>query len=145
MISLPIVERELRIAARRSGTYWLRAALATFGVLACLQWLGAGIGNANPATIGIGAFRMLALLGFVMAMAAPIITADCISGERREGTLGLLFLTALKSHDVVLGKFAVHGLVALYGLIGFSPVLCWFFFWLDRGWVSKRWFMPIRF
>ena len=123
MISLPIVERELRIASRRRGTYWLRAVLAAFGVLACLQWFGGGISTANPAAVGLGAFRMLSLLGFVVAMAAPIITADCISGERREGTLGLLFLTALKSHDVVFGKFAVNGLVAVYALLGFAPVL----------------------
>ena len=42
MISLPIVGRELRIASRRRGTYWLRAVLAAFGVLACLQWFGGG-------------------------------------------------------------------------------------------------------
>ena len=33
-------------------------------------------------------------------------TADCLSVEKREGTLGLLFLTDLKGYDVVLGKLA---------------------------------------
>jgi len=123
MTTLPIVDRELRTASRRRGTYWLRTVMAAFGLLACLQWFVGGITATNPAAIGLGAFRMLALLGLVMAMGAPIVTADCISSERREGTLGLLFLTALKSRDVVLGKFAVTGLVALYALLGFAPVL----------------------
>jgi len=30
-----------------------------------------------------------------------LITADCLSEEKREGTLGLLFLTDLKGYDVV--------------------------------------------
>src|SRR5256885_13337716 len=30
-------------------------------------------------------------------------TADCLSWEKREGSLGLLFLTDLKGYDVVLG------------------------------------------
>lgn len=123
MISFPIVERELRAASHRRGTYWLRAVMAAFGLLACLQWFAGGITASNPAVIGQGAFRMLALLGLVMALGAPIITADCISVERREGTLGLLFLTALKSWEVVFGKFAVTSLVALYALMGFAPVL----------------------
>ncbi|HQU46125.1 MAG TPA: hypothetical protein PK867_25150, partial [Pirellulales bacterium] len=43
-----------------------------------------------------------------------MLTADCISSERREGTLGLLFLTDLRGHDVVLGKLVVAGLGAFY-------------------------------
>lgn len=123
MISLPIVARELRVASRRRGTTWLRVVMAAFGVLACLQWFGGGLVAVNPAAAGRGAFQMLSVLGLVLVLGAPIFTADCISHERREGTLGLLFLTTLKSHDVVLGKFTVTGLVALYALLGFAPVL----------------------
>jgi hypothetical protein len=50
-------------------------------------------------------------------------TADCLSGEKRDGTLGLLFLTDLKGHDVVLGKLAATSLSGFYGLLAMVPVL----------------------
>jgi len=50
-------------------------------------------------------------------------TADCLSEEKREGTLGLLFLTDLKGYDVVLGKLAGTSLNALYSLLAVVPLL----------------------
>ena len=43
--------------------------------------------------------------------------------EKREDTLGLLFLTDLKGYDVALGKFLGRSLNALYGLLALLPVL----------------------
>ena len=123
MTFLPIVGRELRVLASRTRVHWVRAALAGFAVLACLQWVNFKLTAPNAATIGLETFHMLAWLGFVLALGAAMVTADCVSHERREGTLGLLFLTTLKSHDVVLGKFAAMGTVAIYALLGFAPVL----------------------
>lgn len=122
MISLPIVERELRVAARRSAMYWLRAAVAAFAMLGCLQLFSDTL-FINPAVVGKAALQMLSWLGLVLAFFAAVVTADCISSERREGTLVLLFLTTLKSRDVVLGKLAVMGLVAFYAMLGFGPLL----------------------
>jgi ABC-type Na+ efflux pump permease subunit len=50
-------------------------------------------------------------------------TSDCISEEKREGTLGLLFLTDLRGHDVVLGKLVAAALGSFYGLLAFLPML----------------------
>jgi ABC-type Na+ efflux pump permease subunit len=50
-------------------------------------------------------------------------TADCLSEEKREGTLGLLFLTDLKGYDVVLGKLAATSLNASYGVLAVVPML----------------------
>jgi hypothetical protein len=50
-------------------------------------------------------------------------TADCLSVEKREGTLGLLFLTDLKGHDVVLGKLVATSVRGFYGLLAVFPVL----------------------
>jgi hypothetical protein len=50
-------------------------------------------------------------------------TADCLSLEKREGTLGLLFLTDLKGYDVVLGKLAATSIAGFYALMGILPVL----------------------
>jgi hypothetical protein len=59
----------------------------------------------------------VALLGGVF------LASDCLSKERREGTLGFLFLTDLKGYDVVLGKFMAISLNAFYGLLAVFPIL----------------------
>ena len=53
----------------------------------------------------------------------PLLAADCISHERREGTIGLLFLTPLKAREIVLSKGLVHGVRALSLWIAVLPVL----------------------
>src|SRR5207249_7362657 len=50
-------------------------------------------------------------------------TADCLSSEKREGTLGLLFLTDLRGYDVVFGKLAATSLSGFFGLLALVPVL----------------------
>ncbi|HEX4645320.1 MAG TPA: ABC transporter permease, partial [Verrucomicrobiae bacterium] len=56
-------------------------------------------------------------------LAGVRFTADSLSEEKREGTLGLLFLTDLKGYDVIFGKLAAGSLAAFYGLIAVLPVL----------------------
>lgn len=130
MTFLPIVERELRIKARRSRTYYARCAMVltfavmSFGIMA-LDW---NLGK-NPTLIGRDLFWALSGLGFAWALiAGPVITADCLSEEKREGTLGLLFLTNLKGHDVVLGKLTATSLPIFYSLVAGLPVLSVAFF-----------------
>lgn len=124
MILLPIVERELRVAARRRGTYSVRVwvALAAMVVLSsALSWLS----NRGVPTAAHGAylFRALLVIGFVYCLLAGVrATADCLSEEKREGTLGLLFLTDLRSYDVVLGKLTAGSLNSIYGLVAILPV-----------------------
>jgi ABC-type Na+ efflux pump permease subunit len=50
-------------------------------------------------------------------------TADCLSEEKREGTLGLLFLTDLKGYDIVFGKLAATSLNVFYGILAVVPIL----------------------
>lgn len=119
----PIVAREMRVLAANARFYWARAMLAGFAVLSCLQWFNFNSAGFAGASAGQGGLGMLSLIGMVMAFGAVVVTADCVSHERREGTLPLLFLGTIKSHDVVLGKLAAMGLVALYALLGFAPVL----------------------
>jgi ABC-type transport system involved in cytochrome c biogenesis permease component len=122
MTFLPIVGRELAVASRRAGTYWLRFWMAA-GALAifCIPFLD----SSNSITeMGQVVFIMLGsvLLGFSM-LAGVFLTADSLSVEKREGTLGLLFLTDLKGYDVVLGKLAVNSLHVFCGLLAVFPVL----------------------
>src|SRR6266516_2147759 len=120
---LPIVERELRAASRRRGTYWNRAlaALSAILVFAGTVWFE---GKVAPKELGKDVFYVLSGLFLLSSLVAGIrYTADCLSEEKREGTLGLLFLTDLKSYDVVLGKLAATSLDAFYGMLAIFPVM----------------------
>ncbi len=121
---LPIVERELRVAAHHPRTWWRRAVtlLLALAILS-LTWLVVGRW-ANLSQVGRSVFGTLSSFAFVYAFfAGPLATADCLSRERREGTLGLLFLTDLKGYDVVLGKMAASSLDVMLGLMAALPVL----------------------
>jgi ABC-type transport system involved in multi-copper enzyme maturation permease subunit len=124
MTFLPIVERELRVAARRPATHWTRscAALATLTI-----WLLLALSTPQRVPVpqlSKNLFIATGLLAFgFCALAGVFLTADCLSVEKREGTLGLLFLTDLKSHDIVFGKLAATSVHSLYGLLAIFPVM----------------------
>jgi hypothetical protein len=124
MTFLPIVERELRVAARRRGTYWTRAGVALLGTGIGTATFIITLGSLSPQQTGkfifegLSAFLMLYCLAY-----GRQATADCLSVEKREGTLGLLFLTDLKGHDVVLGKLVATSMGGFYGLLAVLPVL----------------------
>ncbi len=123
MLLLPIVDRELRTAARRPGTYQLRAAAAVLG-LALVLWIWLGERIQNVPASGPRLFSLLAGAAFALALATgPLFTADLISQERREGTLGLLFLTRLHPPHIILGKFAGAILRPTYALLALLPIL----------------------
>ena len=117
----PVIVRELREEARRPATGRLRAAAAgvVFVVLAVF-WLN------NPVSEGDGG-KVFSLLNTVFCVAiwliAPFTTADCISREKREGTLPLLFLTPLTPAGIVFGKVVTHALRAFSLLLAVIPVM----------------------
>jgi ABC-type transport system involved in cytochrome c biogenesis permease component len=122
MTVLPIVGRELAVAARRPGTYWLRFWIAA-GALAllCVPW---AFSDEPASEFGKGIFIFLgSVMLFFSMLCGVFLTADSLSVEKREGTLGLLFLTDLKGYDVVLGKMASNSLHAFFGLLAVFPVL----------------------
>jgi ABC-type transport system involved in multi-copper enzyme maturation permease subunit len=124
MTLLPIVERELRVAARRKATVWTRfsAALTALAIGAVL--LLANQRQLAAPYVGQHLFLATSVLMFAFSLLAGMfLTADCLCSERREGTLGLLFLTDLRGHDVVLGKLAATSVVAAYALLAIVPVL----------------------
>ena len=123
MTFLPIVERELRVASRRRGTYWNRAVSALVAILVC-GWLFLVSTREPIREIGKLLFSILSGLFFFSSLLVGIRhTADALSEEKREGTLGLLFLTDLRGYDVVLGKLAATSLNAFYGLLAIFPVM----------------------
>jgi hypothetical protein len=123
MTFLPIVERELRVAARKKGTYLTRVGV---GMGAMVLGAVAGlVAEFNPSVhFGTVYFQILSGLAMLYCLGAGrFLTADCLSAEKREETMGLLFLTDLKGYDVVLGKMAATSLNGLYGLLAVLPVL----------------------
>lgn len=123
MTLLPIVERELRVASRQRGTYWLRTgiALAVIGIGMFIYLTGR---RSSPAEVGLMMFIWLTIIAGLFCLFAGIrATADCLSEEKRDGTLGLLFLTDLRGFDVVAGKLVASSLNTFYGLLAILPML----------------------
>lgn len=121
MTALSLVAREMRGLSRRPANQWLRVLAAgvligvfAYGVLILQADLSAG----DDIFGGLGFWLTLALWVLV-----PVMTADCISREKREGTLGLLFLTPLTVLDVIVAKSAVHALRAFTLFLAAVPVL----------------------
>ncbi|HAV63432.1 MAG TPA: hypothetical protein DCY13_13830 [Verrucomicrobiales bacterium] len=121
MAILVLLLRELKLAGRRPGTWWTRVVLGAFGgllVLAVAETSG------SPTQIGRSQFIALSYVAFAAALFAGVrYTAHSLGEEIREGTLGLLFLTRLRAHDVVLGKLAATTLRAAYSLIAALPII----------------------
>jgi hypothetical protein len=126
MTLLPIAARELRVAARKRSTFWVRVVAAivavviggAFMVLAMLSFGAFGSG------LGRGLFATLTWLSLAAVLSAGLFfTSDCLSEEKREGTIGFLFLTDLKGFDVVFGKLAATSLRGFYAFIAIFPIL----------------------
>src|SRR5688572_25151683 len=124
MSFLPIVERELRVRARLKSTYRFRlvAAAAAIGLVGLLLLMAENLVAAGK--YGWWIFAALAWLSFAYCLLdGARHTADCLSEEKRAGTLGLLFLTDLRPYDVVLGKLMASSLNSFYGLLAIFPPL----------------------
>ena len=101
----------------------MRLAVAMGAVMTATAIFILNVGASPPKT-GQYVFQGLSWLCLLYCLAGGRCwTADCLSEEKREGTLGLLFLTDLKGYDVVLGKLAATSLAGFYGLLAVFPVL----------------------
>jgi ABC-type transport system involved in multi-copper enzyme maturation permease subunit len=105
-----VIDRELRVAARQPFTYWLRTA----GVAALLVVCGYAVLTRTSELRGAEFFSFIHIVLFIAIwVVVPLLTADCISSERREGTLPLLFLTRLTARQIVAAKGAAQSFRAL--------------------------------
>ncbi|HVM51335.1 MAG TPA: ABC transporter permease [Candidatus Acidoferrum sp.] len=120
---LSIADRELRSAARQKATYrarWLTA-VVFLGLFFWLMWVFDGFTSRRVAP------RIFSLYSFLIFLyclfLATARTGDCLSVEKREGTLGLLFLTNLNSAEIITGKLCSTALASVYGLLAVFPML----------------------
>ena len=133
MYFLPIATRELRQATRgktaRRVRFWTTIISIVVGAVLLMF---SGLFKSQEA--GAMLFLILSSYAFGLCLLSGVfVTADCLSEEKRLGTLGLLFLTNLKGYDVVLGKFIARALNPLLALLAVLPVIS---FGLVMGGVS---------
>jgi ABC-type transport system involved in multi-copper enzyme maturation permease subunit len=118
----PVVQRELREASRRKANRRLR--LLSAGVGTFLLWLI--VAHVPLPTARLGSYLLSSLhslLLWLILLVVPGLTADCIAREKREGTLGLLFLTPLSAGGIVAGKALAQALRAFTLWLAVLPIL----------------------
>src|SRR5687768_17279554 len=124
MLVLPIFSRELRRAVQNPALYWVRTstvflsvALGAFLLRNTLPWnLGA--------TAGRSIFQLTVWAAFAACLLSGVLlTSPMLCEERREGSLGLLFLTRVKGIDIIVGKLVAVGLLACQIVLGLFPVM----------------------
>lgn len=122
MVPLPIVERELRVASRKRSSYVFRCLAVLMASAVCFWFLLTDqIGGQNS---GAALFTSVSWISFWAALLSGLFTtADCLSSEKRLGTLRLLYLTNLRAYEVILGKLAARSLNAIYALLAVLPLL----------------------
>ena len=118
MRSLPVIYRELQVASRRPATYRQRLLVGGVGSAAVVIFaLFAPLVQSGHALFSLVSWSL-----FVFCILEGLReTSDCLAQERREGTLGLLFLTDLRGYDVVLGKLAAAAVKSFTALLALSP------------------------
>ena len=118
----PIIERELRVALRKKRPVRRRlqvAALAVGGTLLFLL-LSAVAGQRGA---GHTLHQLLCLAAGYLVLQTPRLTAGIFAEERREQTLGLLFLSGLGATEVFASKLFSAALVAFGDLLTLFPML----------------------
>ena len=122
MTLLPLLQRELGAQARQPSTHWVR--VAAVAALILVFGFVMSVGESSAAELGRKLFGALDLLAYYLIwILVPLLAADCLSHEKREGTLGLLFLTPLRAWEVATAKAAVHWLRGLSVFIAGVPIL----------------------
>ena len=97
----PILYRELRRQSRQGSTYWLRVLGGGLVLMAAFWALSTALVQTSSGTLTSGRptdrrglfWGLNKIMAFLIWLLAPALTADCLDREKREGTLGLLFLT----------------------------------------------------
>jgi ABC-type transport system involved in multi-copper enzyme maturation permease subunit len=121
MVCLPLIERELRAALRKQRPERGRLKVAALAVGGSL--LGLYFSHIGDRSAGQGTERIFYVAGLYFVLRAPMLTAGVLAEERRNQTLGLLFLSGLGAWEVFASKFLSSALIAFTNLLAIFPVL----------------------
>ena len=122
----PVVHREFLVRSRAPITYWLRlgAAGTAFVGIAIAVIFSLISGTAGGLSNGAGWFAFFGWCLWIFCLAEGVRQSfDMLSGEKREGTIGLLFLTQMRGLDVVLGKVSAGFIASFFPVLGALPIL----------------------
>lgn len=125
----PILEKEIRVSARRKRTYLLRVGYLGFLLLllfmvysATIDERGAGAAMSSQRTteLGIGFFMCFSMFSiWAMGIIGPVLTSTAIGSERMQKTMHVLLMTPISAWQIVAGKLFSRLLIALM-LLGLS-------------------------
>ncbi len=117
----PVIEREMLVEARKPSTWWARLAASCLAAGAFAMMV---MTETPDHLLGRRLFVVInQLLFLIIWMLVPLLTADALSQERRENTLGLLFLAGLNGREIVVGKGIAHALRGLNLILVNFPLL----------------------
>ncbi len=122
MAWLPIVERELRVALRKRRPVRSRLVVASAAAAGTLVFLLEAFVTDSRGS-GRELHRLLCLAGAYFVLRTPSLTAGLFAAERRNQTLGLLFLSGLGPGEVFASKLLSAALIAVTDLLAMFPVL----------------------
>lgn len=120
----PIIERELRMTSRLGSTYWSRVGAGGIGAALFLWLMAMQLAALPTASAGLIAFRILAGVSALNVVFTVLrLSSAAFAREKREDTLGLLFLTPLRPRDLAFGKLVSTSLLAFYQFVAVIPML----------------------
>lgn len=120
----PIIERELRVTSRLGSTYWSRVGAGGIGAALFLWLMAMQLAALPAASAGLIAFRILAGVSALNVVFTVLrLSSAAFAREKREDTLGLLFLTPLRPRDLAFGKLVSTSLLAFYQFVAVIPML----------------------
>jgi hypothetical protein len=119
---LPLLKRELCIAARRPSTFRLRSGFGG-GVMAFSAWAMLVWGSSPRLLAGTFFYVLFGVTAAAMLGTGLFVAVDAVSLERREGTLPLLFLTDLTTAELVVGKLVAVSITPFFTLLSVLPSL----------------------
>jgi len=122
MLDLPIARRELLVLARSPAHY--RGRIFTSLVILLL---GVGFAflyrNWGARAAGVAVQQLIGWIFLMSLFTGVQVAGDAIASEKREGTLGLLFLTPLRPFEILLGKLIACGIASLGTILILMPLL----------------------
>ncbi len=122
MACLPLIERELRVAMRKQRPARSRFKVAALSAGGSVLFLLLGTFT-DSRSLGRSLEQFLCLTGLYFVLRAAMLTAGVLAEERRNQTLGLLFLSGLGAGEVFASKFLSSALVAFTNLLAIWPML----------------------
>lgn len=122
MFSLPIAQREMLVQAKSPllfrGRLFTSALLLVLATGFALVYRYAGVIAARQSVLS---FSFMFMIFAVFAGASS--TSDSVSREKRDGTLGFLFLSPLRPFQIALGKLIAGTISVFYALLAVLPLL----------------------